>query len=577
MNSIEDQLNRIESGGWEAFFDEDLKDPAFAKDLHIKASAKGMSDLDYANEQEALDQLYELDSDAWWLEDQDLSEFIVDEDGNPNVNDAREIFDNLMSGEWTGAYNTSCKDDPEGALIETIEGYETCLSDANIPLGGFADGCGGGVKHALDFLAQFKDNPICKHCKIYFNAIADYARQLNAIAQEYGLNDYIITIPGGEDGSLHEKKVREERILKHGVGRDNGEIWHAQGGPMFKAASIVESLLAGSGLGFTRDVMEFFVNGPDFKARIDLYNKQYDYVIEVQQGGNETTDRWQGIGYEDFIKDFSEFTDEFIPKATLSEGKKRVKEMARTYKDGEEIKRDGFDNAKAKKLFKRYCKEILGAELVRDQDLTVAFAIDRRNRYFVQLQLATNYSNTEYTLETYKKGRLTDAWDGNTIEEFMTDLKDFVDSTTQSKVAQAQANRVQEMAGRRLSSYSDIEIALEFVGQYCAVFDMGKMGFSSNARAYKLLEECEKRFGNFRNTTCFDKNDIDMCTILVSKFEEMNEANDCGNSIGAIYRAANKTWGPYKDWVRANWNGIVNLDPALVDECWEAQRKIYNK
>ena len=68
-----------------------------------------------------------------------------------------------------------------------------------------------------------------------------------------------------------------------------------------------------------------------------------------------------------------------------------------------------------------------------------------------------------------------------------------------------------------------------------------------------------------------------MCTILVSKFEEMNEANDCGNSIGAIYRAANKTWGPYKDWVRANWRGITSLDPALVDECWEAQRKIYNK
>ena len=378
MNSIEDQLNRIENGGWEAFFDEDLKDPAFAKDLHIKASAKGMSDLDYANEQEALDQLYELDSDAWWLEDQDLSEFIVDENGNPNVNDAREIFDNLVSGAWTGAYNTDLKDDPEGALIDTIEGYETCLSDANIPLGGFADGCGGGIKHALDFLNQFKDNPICKHCKIYFNAISDYARQLNAIAQEFGLNDYIITIPG--NGAIKDSK-----------------------------------------------------------------------------------------------------------KPT-----KRVKEMARTYKDGEEIKRSEFDNAKAKKLFKRYCKEILGAELVRDQDLTVAFAIDRRNRYFVQLQLATNYSSTEYTLETYKKGRLIDAWDGNTIEEFMTDLKDFVNSTTQSKVAQAQANRVQEMAGRRLSSYSDIELALEFVGQYCAVFDIGKMGFSSNARAYKLLEECEK-------------------------------------------------------------------------------------
>ena len=462
MNSIEDQLNRIESGGWEAFFDEDLKDPAFAKDLHIKASAKGMSDLDYANEQEALDQLYELDSDAWWLEDQDLSEFIVDENGNPNVNDAREIFDNLVSGEWTGAYNTSCKDDPEGALIETIEGYETCLSDANIPLGGFADGCGGGIKHALDFLAQFKDNPICKHCKIYFDAISNYARQLNAIAQEFGLNDYIITIPG--NGAIKDSK-----------------------------------------------------------------------------------------------------------KPT-----KRVKEMARTYKNGVQVAKKEFDNDKAIKLFKKTCADI-GADLVRDQDITVAAAIDRQSRYYVQLKLATNYSPTEYVLETYKKGKLTNAWEGNTMEEFIADLEEFAtEPELYIESASRSSKKIREMA-KRLSSYSDMELAVEFVGQYCAVFDMGKMGFSSNPRAYKLLEECEKRFGNFRHTTCFDKEDIDMCTILVSKFEEMNEENDCGNSIGAIYRAANKTWGPYKDWVRSNWRGITSLDPALVDECWEAQRKIYNK
>ena len=50
-------------------------------------------------------------------------------------------------------------------------------------------------------------------------------------------------------------------------------------------------------------------------------------------------------------------------------------------------------------------------------------------------------------------------------------------------------------AGRRLSSYSDIELALEFVGQYCGVLDMFKMGFSSNPRAEKLWTACMERFG----------------------------------------------------------------------------------
>lgn len=118
-------------------------------------------------------------------------------------------------------------------------------------------------------------------------------------------------------------------------------------------------------------------------------------------------------------------------------------------------------------------------------------------------------------------------------------------------------------AGRRISSYSDIELALEFIGQYCAVFDVGKMGYSSNPRASKLAEACSERFGDKWDNDYYG-NGPSMEKLLVNKFDEMNKANDCGNSIGAIYKAANMTWGPYKDWVMENWRDIVSLSPKFA-------------
>jgi hypothetical protein len=118
-------------------------------------------------------------------------------------------------------------------------------------------------------------------------------------------------------------------------------------------------------------------------------------------------------------------------------------------------------------------------------------------------------------------------------------------------------------AGRRISSYSDIELALEFIGQYCAVFDVGKMGYSSNPRASKLAEACSERFGDKWDNDYYG-NGPSMEKLLVNKFDEMNKANDCGNSIGAIYKAANMTWGPYKDWVRENWKDIIGLSPKFA-------------
>ena len=38
-----------------------------------------------------------------------------------------------------------------------------------------------------------------------------------------------------------------------------------------------------------------------------------------------------------------------------------------------------------------------------------------------------------------------------------------------------------------------------------------------------------------------------------------------------------KLGGPYKDWVKANWRDIVNLDPKLVEDCWTYQETIYKR
>lgn len=59
--SVEDDLARIESGGFEAFRNEDYVDPGKARAIHQAAQNAGMSDLDYVNNEERLDELFNED------------------------------------------------------------------------------------------------------------------------------------------------------------------------------------------------------------------------------------------------------------------------------------------------------------------------------------------------------------------------------------------------------------------------------------------------------------------------------------------------------------------------------------
>jgi len=85
--SIEDDLARIEAGGFEAFRDEAYDDPGHAMAIHQAAQNAGMSDLDYVNHEEVWGKLYDEDSFIAELEENGFDRDSVDLFIDDNLND----------------------------------------------------------------------------------------------------------------------------------------------------------------------------------------------------------------------------------------------------------------------------------------------------------------------------------------------------------------------------------------------------------------------------------------------------------------------------------------------------------
>jgi len=206
-----DEISEIENGGYDEYFEtEGLKNPLLAAEIHKAAQKAGLSDLDYVNQQEFFDEIINNDpKDGPYIVDieerEGYSEFICDDEGNPNLEDVRPIYDSLVSGRERGLYGSDCKDDPARTLEDVIEGYDMMVSDA-IP-------GRDTLKGALKMLYKFKDNPYCPKTKAYFNALANYAEQINAIAIEIGLNEFCIDIPG-KSKTLKKEAVSFKRPMK---------------------------------------------------------------------------------------------------------------------------------------------------------------------------------------------------------------------------------------------------------------------------------------------------------------------------------------------------------------------------
>lgn len=261
-----DEISEIENGGYDEYFEtEGLKNPYLAAEIHKAAQKAGLSDLEYVNQQEFFDEIINLDpKDGPYIvdieESDGYSEFICDDNGNPNLEDARPIYDNIVSGREKGLYGSDCKDDPARALEDVIEGYDMMVSDA-IPGRSTLSG-------ALKMLYKFKDNPNCPKTKAYFNALVNYAEQINTIAIEIGLNEFCIDIPG-KSKTLKKEAVSFKRPMK--------ESWDEN-----TIANTAQTYVDDYPEGITRmNIVADLENDPYF------YNK-YDTIMSMDVEDQET-------------------------------------------------------------------------------------------------------------------------------------------------------------------------------------------------------------------------------------------------------------------------------------------------
>ncbi len=99
--SVEDDLARIEAGGFEAFRDEAYDDPGHAMAIHQAAQNAGMSDLDYVNHEEVWGKLYDEDSFIAELEengfDRDSVDLFIDDDLNDIHRPISEQYEELKN------------------------------------------------------------------------------------------------------------------------------------------------------------------------------------------------------------------------------------------------------------------------------------------------------------------------------------------------------------------------------------------------------------------------------------------------------------------------------------------------
>ena len=151
--SIEDDLARIEAGGFEAFRDEDYDDPGQAMAIHQAAQNAGMSDLDYVNNEERLNELFNEDLFIAELEEDGLNRDSIDLFIDDDLNDIHRpiseqyeelkrdgevqdrgwnILNILKDGLDTDAYEIS--DGEYSSMLDLVKKLEKYKDDERTPV-----------------------------------------------------------------------------------------------------------------------------------------------------------------------------------------------------------------------------------------------------------------------------------------------------------------------------------------------------------------------------------------------------------------------------------------------------------
>lgn len=201
--SIDDELNAIENGGWDAFDNSDLADPIMADRIHQNASFEGRSDLDYVNHEELLDDI------------EDDFAYEIEDGGNVNYAETpfrgfKDIFDEMKAeldanGEVDGSYGgtlTNAEDLVNYVLEMEIDAiYEEWgirLPGSNFPY--------NSMEEALKHLAPYA-NDTYPNCKGLFETLMNISKEYNAAVTEFCLDwPPLVRIPD-QAGTLEENSV----------------------------------------------------------------------------------------------------------------------------------------------------------------------------------------------------------------------------------------------------------------------------------------------------------------------------------------------------------------------------------
>ncbi len=216
-DSIDDELNAIENGGWDMFDNSDLANPEMADRIHRDAEMAGMSDLDYVNHEELLDDI--KDDFAYEIEDSDIP--VVDFNETP-FRSFQDIFDEMKSefdseGFVIGTYGHRCTD--VGDIANEALLFELDAIEEEFRIGLPFDSNINNyytVENTLKHLSPYANDSYPK-CKAFFEMMMRIAQEYNNTVTSLSLNwPPLVNVPS-QDGMLAEgttslKQLRRDYI-----------------------------------------------------------------------------------------------------------------------------------------------------------------------------------------------------------------------------------------------------------------------------------------------------------------------------------------------------------------------------
>ena len=218
--STEAELDAIFNGGYEDWYDGIEPDPEKAKYIHKAAQDAGMSDLEYVNREEVLDQ---LDAENEFIYDLESSDVSVED---LKIEAARTIFEGYKQeieekGSATGSYGHQMTDDYD--LCEDIlEGAELYINDFWI-----SSFSSHSIEEMIAITAQYYNDPRCTKVKALYDALVEWASGFNALVEGYVTGFRTIDIvepsagyvatettddPDSDEDSLYESKKLKEKF-----------------------------------------------------------------------------------------------------------------------------------------------------------------------------------------------------------------------------------------------------------------------------------------------------------------------------------------------------------------------------